>query len=145
MSQHCAQEIEIRERVLGGFKGSATKGQFRKCGLTVFSKYDPRTRQGCAIKLWNPKQHIFQIDPLPWTLNISYYIISYHIIAYYTLFIIILLSEVWPALNFQLTLYHGPLISCRVSARSALLLLFYESHRHNEQLSSLSLLVPRGN
>ena len=26
---------------LGGFKGSATKGQFRKCGLTVVSNYDP--------------------------------------------------------------------------------------------------------
>ena len=35
------------------------------------SKYDPeQTRQGCpTTRLWNPKENVFQIDPLPWTLN----------------------------------------------------------------------------
>ena len=57
---------------LGGSKGSAAKGQFRKCGLTVVvqSSTQQTTRQGCATRLWNPPKHLLQIDPLPWTLNL---------------------------------------------------------------------------
>ena len=55
---------------MGGFKGSTTKGQFRKCGLTVVLQIMmQKNSQGCATRLWNPKKTLFQIDPLPWTLN----------------------------------------------------------------------------
>ena len=48
---------------LGGLKGSATKGRFRKCGLTVvLPKYDPKeTGRGCATRLWNPKNTFFKL------------------------------------------------------------------------------------
>ena len=40
-------------------QGSATKAQFRKCGLTVFLKtYDPKTRKQ-GTRLWNPRKHTF--------------------------------------------------------------------------------------
>ena len=57
--------------LLGGLKGSATKGQFRQCSSTVFPNYGPKqTRQGWATRLWNPQANLFRIDTLPWTLNI---------------------------------------------------------------------------
>ena len=45
-------------RTLGGFKGFATKGQFRKCGLTclLFKVWPTETRQGCATRLWKQNE-----------------------------------------------------------------------------------------
>ena len=60
---------------LGGFKGSATKGQLRKRGLTFCcscSKYDPYKNKArvCNKALESNKNMFFKFhDPLPWTLN----------------------------------------------------------------------------
>ena len=57
---------------LGGFKGSATEGQSRKCGSTVCcSKYDPNKNKEivCNKALESKRKHLVQIDPLSWTLN----------------------------------------------------------------------------
>ena len=52
------------------FKGPPTKGQFQTCSLTVCLNLWPQTtRQWYATRLWNPHKHLFQIDPLPWTLD----------------------------------------------------------------------------
>ena len=72
---------------LGAFKGSATKGKFRKCGLTVCSSnYDQRkTRQGCATRLWNPKRKTpFQIDPLCGYIHVYVYIYIYIYVCVHT-------------------------------------------------------------
>ena len=50
--------------LLGGSEGSATKSEFRRCGLTVVAQsMTNKTRQGCATRLWNPQKHLVQIDP----------------------------------------------------------------------------------
>ena len=62
--------IYIYIYILGNVKGSATDGQFRKCGLTVLlAMYDPKTtRQGCATRLCNPKENML-FPNLPFTMD----------------------------------------------------------------------------
>ena len=66
---------------LGGFKGSATQGQFRKCDSTVVFQSTTQQKQGKGVQ---------QGSGIP------------------------------KSFFFNLTLYHGPLISCRREARSTL-------------------------
>ena len=56
---------------LGGFKGSATKGQFRKCALTVVPQLWPNENKArvCNKAPESKQRHLSQIYPLPWTLN----------------------------------------------------------------------------
>ena len=52
-------------------KGPPLRVNLEKWFDSFCSNYEPdQTRQGCATRLWNPKKHIFRIDPLPWTLNL---------------------------------------------------------------------------
>ena len=47
---------------LGGFKESATKGQFGKCGLTVVSNYDPnKNKARVCNKLWHQTINLFKL------------------------------------------------------------------------------------
>ena len=51
-----------QQLLLGSFRGSATESQCRKCDLTVVvSDYDQRSMQGCATRLWNPKNTFWKL------------------------------------------------------------------------------------
>ena len=61
----------LPEHALGGFKGSATKGQFGKCGVPVVFQITTPNKEGKDVQqgFGIPKIVFSQIDPLPWTLN----------------------------------------------------------------------------
>ena len=89
----------------------ATKGKFRNVVRQLFcSKYDPTTkRQVCGTMLRNPQTHVFQIDPLPWTLNFqSEYIPLYRSPFKCTIPFCHSTFTNHPSI-FKLALYHEPL------------------------------------
>ena len=51
-------------------EGPPLRVNFKMWFDVSFSKCVPKkASQMCATRLWHPKKHLFQTDPLPWNLN----------------------------------------------------------------------------